>query len=148
MRMLRGKQLDEAIEKELQLMLVQGYDDSPITNTSLHKRLVAKGYLRGGLSTLSTPARKKLINTYISEQIQPLGLNDKETQLYINKQTKKAFLNDNKRLKNRISELEYQLERNTETLIRIIEEVKLKTDIPIDHLLAVHLLEKQLAKES
>lgn len=139
---LRGKKLDEVIEKELQLMLLEGYENSPISNSSLHKRLLNKCYINGGLSTLSTPDRKKLINRYISEQIQPLGFNSKEKQLYVNKKTRQAFVNDNKRLKARVAELEDQLNQNTETLIRIIQEVKLKTDIPIDHLLANHLIKQ------
>jgi hypothetical protein len=37
--MLRGKELDQVIENELQLMLVEGYDKSPISNKSVHDRL-------------------------------------------------------------------------------------------------------------
>lgn len=122
--------------------LVEVYEHSPILNSSLHRRLLNKAYINGGLSTLSTPDRKKLINRYISEQIQPLGFNSKEKQLYVNKKTRQAFVNDNKRLKARVAELEDQLNQNTETLIRIIQEVKLKTDIPTDHLLANHLIKE------
>ncbi|EOR07613.1 hypothetical protein F896_01986 [Acinetobacter genomosp. 15BJ] len=67
--MLRGKQLDEVIEQELQMMLVEGFEKSPISHKALHSRLRAKGYISGGLSTLSSAERKKLISLYISEQI-------------------------------------------------------------------------------
>lgn len=58
--MLRGIKLDEVIEKEWQLMLLEGYEHSPISNSSLHKRLLNKAYINGGLSTLSTPDKKKI----------------------------------------------------------------------------------------
>lgn len=80
--MLRGKQLDEVIEQELQMMLIEGFEKSPISHKTLHNRLTAKGYISGGLSTLSSAERKKLISLYVSEQISPLNLKTKEQQLY------------------------------------------------------------------
>lgn len=138
--MLRGKQLDEAIEKELQIMLVEGFEKSPISHKSLHARMTAKGYITGGLSTLSSAERKKLISLYISEQISPLNLKSKDQQLYVNKNTRQALTNTNKNLRTQIEDLESQLHQNTETLINIIEDVKLKSGLKIDHLLAPHLL--------
>lgn len=143
--MLRGNSLDEAIEQELQMMLIEGFEQSPISHKALHERLVAKGYVSGGLSTLSTKERKKLIKLYISEQISPLNLNLKEKQLYVNKRTRQALTKSNKSLRIEIEELESKLNQNTETLIKIIEEVKLKTNLKVDHLLATHLLEKYLS---
>ena len=67
--MLRGKQLDDEIEKELQLMLIEGFDKSPISPKALHDRLTRKGYISGGLSTLSSINRKKLINIYTSKRL-------------------------------------------------------------------------------
>lgn len=142
--MLRGKQLDEAIEKELQIMLVEGFEKSPISHKSLHVRMTAKGYITGGLSTLSSAERKKLISLYISEQISPLHLKSNDQQLYVNKKTRQALTNTNKNLRTQIEDLESQLHQNTETLIDIIEEVKLKSGLKIDHLLAPHLLKKYL----
>ena len=40
---MRGKELDTLIEHELQLMLVEGFDKSPISAKALHIRLQAKG---------------------------------------------------------------------------------------------------------
>ena len=144
--MLRGKQLDEVIEQELQMMLVEGFDKSPISHKSLHDRLTARGYISGGLSTLSSVERKKLISLYMVEQIAPLNLKTKEQQLYVNKKTRKALTDTNKNLHSQINELQSQLNQNTETLIDIIEEVKLRTNLKIDHLLAPHLLKKYLSK--
>ncbi|APU48741.1 hypothetical protein NYW84_08770 [Acinetobacter junii] len=143
--MLRGKQLDEVIEQELQMMLIEGFEKSPISHKLLHKRLTAKGYISGGLSTLSSSDRKKLISLYLSEQISPLNLKIKEKQLFVNKKTRLALTNTNKNLRTQIEELESQLAQNTESLINIIEEVKLKTNLKVDHLLASHLLKKYLS---
>lgn len=82
--MLRGNELDKVIEDELQLMLVDGYEKSPISNKSLHERLVAKKYISGGLSTLSNSKRKNLINRYICAQISSLNLKTKDQQLFVN----------------------------------------------------------------
>jgi hypothetical protein len=144
--MLRGKQLDEVIEQELQMMLVEGFDKSPISHKSLHDRLTARGYISGGLSTLSSVERKKLISLYMVEQIAPLNLKTKEQQLYVNKKTRKALTDTNKNLHSQINELQSQLNQNTETLIDIIEEVKLRTNLKVDHLLAPHLLKRYLSK--
>ncbi|MBP2543195.1 hypothetical protein [Acinetobacter guillouiae] len=145
--MLRGKQLDEVIEQELQMMLVEGFEKSPISHKALHSRLTAKGYISGGLSTLSSSERKKLISLYMAEQISPLNLKIKEQQLYVNKKTRQALTNTNKNLRTQIDDLGVQLNQNTETLINIIEEVKLRTNLKIDHLLAPHLLKKYLGNE-
>lgn len=144
--MLRGKQLDEVIEQELQMMLVEGFEKSPISHKSLHDRLTARGYISGGLSTLSSAERKSLISLYMVEQIAPLNLKTKEQQLYVNKKTRKALTDTNKNLHSQIEELQSQLNQNTETLIDIIEEIKLRTNLKVDHLLAPHLLKKYLSK--
>ena len=144
--MLRGKQFDEVIEQELQMMLVEGFDKSPISHKSLHDRLTARGYISGGLSTLSSVERKRLISLYMVEQIAPLNLKTKEQQLYVNKKTRKALTDTNKNLHSQINELQSQLNQNTETLIDIIEEVKLRTNLKVDHLLAPHLLKRYLSK--
>lgn len=61
---MRGKELNTLIEHELQLMLVEGFDKSPISAKALHIRLKAKGIVNGGLSTLSSLERKRLIAAY------------------------------------------------------------------------------------
>jgi hypothetical protein len=65
---MRGKELDTLIEHELQLMLVEGFDKSPISAKALHIRLKAKGIVNGGLSTLSSLERKRLIAAYVDQQ--------------------------------------------------------------------------------
>ncbi|WP_447512061.1 hypothetical protein [Acinetobacter pittii] len=145
--MLRGNKLDELIEQELQIMVVEGFEKSPISNKLLHERLKKKNYISGGLSTLSTFKRKTLINRYISEQIAPLNLKYKEKELYINKKTREALTKSNKNLRKQVEYSEAQLYQNTKILIRIIDEVKNKTDLQIDYFLAPHLLRKKLFEE-
>ena len=138
--MLRGNELNEALENELKDMVQEGIEKAPISNTALHKRLIAKGHIKGGLSTLSTPERKALIQKYTTEQLLPLNLNEKEEQLYVNKKTRQALLDTNKGLKERITELEDELNQNTVTLIEIINQVKLKTNLELDDLLSPYLI--------
>lgn len=138
--MLRGKELDEAIENELKLMLEEGIEQSPITNTALHQRLLAKGLIRGKLSTLSSPERKKLIQKYIQEQLLPLDLNTKEQQQYVNNRTREALIQKNLDQKNEIAELKSDLNKNSAALIEMINIVKLKTNVPVDELLAPFLI--------
>ena len=138
--MLRGNELNEALENELKDMVQEGIENAPISNTALYKRLIAKGHIKGGLSTLSTPERKALIQRYTTEQLLPLNLNEKEEQLYVNKKTRQALLDTNKGLKERITELEDELNQNTVTLIEIINQVKLKTNLELDDLLAPYLI--------
>jgi hypothetical protein len=138
--MLRGSELNEVIENELKEMVQEGIKKAPISNTALHERLIAKEHIKGGLSTLSTKERKALIQKYTTEQLLPLNLNEKEEQLYVNKKTRQALLDTNKGLKERITELEGKLNQNTVTLIQIINEVKLKTNLELDDLLAPYLI--------
>lgn len=136
---LRGQELDKAIESELQLMLDEGYDISPITHKNLYNRLKDKGYIRGKVSTLSS--RKELISRYMTEQIESHGFTEREKQVYVNGKSNKALLEKNKRLERRIQELECLLDANTETLMNIIQEIKLRGEVDIDILLAPHLLQ-------
>ena len=138
--MLRGSELNEAIENELKEMVQEGIKKAPISNATLHQRLVAKGYVKGGLSTLSTKERKALIQKYTMEQLLPLNLNEKEEQLYVNKKTRQALLDTNKGLKERITELENELNQNTAILVEIINQVKLRTNIELDDLLSPYLI--------
>lgn len=144
--MKRGSELDDVIEKELQMMLLEGYEKAPISHKLLHNRLSAKGHLSGGLSTLSTSNRKHIINTYQAKQIECLNLKSKDQQLFVNKKTRQALINTNKELRKQIDNIDIQMHQNTETLMDIIEEVKLKTSLKIDHLLAPHLLKRYLSK--
>lgn len=138
--MLRGKELDAAIENELKLMLDEGIDQSRISNKALHDRLLAKGLIKGQLSTLSTPKRKELIQKYIKEQLLPLDLNTKEQQQYVNNRTRDTLIQKNLELQNEIAELKSDLNKNSAALVEMINIVKLKTNVPVDELLAPYLI--------
>ncbi|WP_224552644.1 hypothetical protein [Pectobacterium versatile] len=137
---MRGKELDTLIEHELQLMMIEGFDKSPISAKALHTRLKEKGILNGGLSTLSSLERKRLIAAYVDQQLNPLNLRPKEKQQYVNRKTRQALLARNQQLQTEISELRDQLTQNTVALIAIVKAVKVNTAIPVESLLAPHVI--------
>ncbi|MBX9444841.1 MULTISPECIES: hypothetical protein [Pectobacteriaceae] len=137
---MRGKELDTLIEHELQLMMIEGFDKSPISAKALHTRLKEKGILNGGLSTLSSLERKRLIAAYVDQQLNPLNLRPKEKQQYVNRKTRQALLARNQQLQTEISELRDQLTQNTVALIAIVKAVKINTAIPVESLLAPHVI--------
>ncbi|WP_060659171.1 hypothetical protein [Escherichia coli] len=137
---MRGKGLDTIIEHELQLMLVEGFDKSPISAKALHLRLKQKGVVNGSLSTLSNPVRKRLIEVYVDQQLHPLNLQPKEKQLYVNRKTRQGLLDKNKQLHVEIEGLRTQLIQNTLSVIEIVKAVKVNTVIPVEHFLAPHLI--------
>ena len=142
---MRGKELDTLIEHELQLMMIEGFDKSPISAKALHTRLKEKGILNGGLSTLSSLERKRLIAAYVDQQINPLNLRPKEKQQYVNRKTRQALLARNQQLQKEINELRDQLAQNTTAMIAIVKAVKINTTIPVESLLAPHVI-KELHK--
>ncbi|MDM5131209.1 hypothetical protein OB962_09390 [Aeromonas piscicola] len=137
---MRGQDLDALIENELQLMLLEGFEKAPISAKALHTRLKTKGILGGGLSTLSTISRKRLIAAYIDQQLSPLNLRPKEKQLYVNRKTRQALLSRNKQLQNELIETHEHLARNIYSLIDIVKEVQLNTMLPIESLLSEHMI--------
>ncbi|MGP2732131.1 hypothetical protein [Serratia bockelmannii] len=137
---MRGKDLDTMIEHELQLMLVEGFDKSPISAKALHLRLKEKGVVHGSLSTLSNPVRKRLIEVYIDQQLSPLNLRPKEKQLYVNRKTRQALVDKNKQLHSEIEVLRTQLMQNTLSVIEIVKAVKINTVMPVEQFLAPHLI--------
>lgn len=137
---MRGQDLDALIENELQLMLLEGFEKAPISAKALHTRLKTKGILGGGLSTLSTISRKRLIAAYIDQQLSPLNLRPKEKQQYVNRKTRQALLSRNKQLQNELIEAHEHLARNIYSLIDIVKEVQLNTMLPIESLLSEHMI--------
>ena len=147
---LRGRALDDAIEKELLTMLEEGFENSPISPSALHQRLVCKGIIRGGLSTLSKSTsleRHNLISYYIDKKLSPLNLKNKEKQQYINGRTREAFVSQNARLKEKIANLEDRLSENTMTLIAIIKEVNSKTSVRTERIIAPHIIREMRNKD-
>ena len=146
--MKRGKLLDEAIEDELQLMLAEGFESSPISHKSLHDRLISKKIVSGGLSTLSTIERKNIIAHYIGEQLSPLKLKPREKQQYVNGKTRDALMSKNAQLQTEIVELKGLLTKNTISLVNIINAVSMSTSIRVERLIAPHIIREIRNKES
>ena len=146
--MKRGKLLDEAIEKELQLMLAEGFETSPISHKALHNRLISKKIVSGGLSTLSTIERKNIIAHYIGEQLTPLKLRPKEKQQYVNGKTRDALTSKNAQLQTEIVSLKKILAENTTSLVKIINAVSASTTVPVERLLAPHIIREMKDKKS
>lgn len=139
--------LDLLVEDELLLMLAEGYEHSPISASSLHKRLIKKGIVKGSLSTLSTPNRKHLISIYKEQQLER-SESSPEFQSLAQKGRTNAALNSRiKDLKLQKSKLEEQLVENTEVLLKIVNEVRNKTPIRVDHLLAPFLIRELIAQK-
>lgn len=76
----------------------------------------------------------------MTEQIESNGFTEREKQIYVNGKSNKALLEKNKRLEKRVQELECLMDANTEMLMNIIQEVKLRGKLDVDILLAPHLL--------
>lgn len=121
-------------------MLVEGFDKSPISAKTLHTRLKEKGIVNGGLSTLSSLECKLLIRAYVDQQLSPLNLRPKEKQQYVNRKTRQALLARNQQLQSEIDDLRGQLTQNTAALIEIVKAVKINTVVPIESLLAPHVI--------
>ncbi|MCV5979494.1 hypothetical protein OFO29_44795, partial [Escherichia coli] len=66
---------------------------------------------------------------------------------YVNRKTRQALLARNQQLQAEVSELQDQLAQNTLSLIEIVKEVKINTVIPVESLLAKHVI-RELHKSS
>lgn len=61
-------------------------------------------------------------------------------QQYVNRKTRQALLGRNQQLQEENEELREQLEQNTLSLIEIVKAVKINTVIPVESLLAPHII--------
>ncbi|MGC6575075.1 hypothetical protein ACP0GP_25875, partial [Escherichia coli] len=71
----------------------------------------------------------------------------KEKQQYVNRKTRQALLARNQQLQAEVSELRDQLAQNTLSLIEIVKAVKINSVIPVESLLANHMI-RELHKSS
>ena len=83
---------------------------------------------------------RRLIAAYVDQQLSPLNLRPKEKQQYVNRKTRQALLGRNQQLQEENKELREQLAQNTLSLIEIVKAVKVNTVIPVESLLAPHLI--------
>ena len=135
-----GKVLDNLIVKELELMLAQGYEKSPIRPKTLFDRLKKKEIILGSISTLTS--RRDIINLYAGKQLEKEGVS-----LKLGRNKKSTSPVDYYRMryndkKNELAETIAILNSNTWLIIDLIKEVEQKCSINIENLLTPYLVEK------
>ncbi|HCG5274988.1 hypothetical protein ACP3VU_01045 [Vibrio sp. PNB23_22_6] len=123
---LKGNELDIAIEKELIRMCDEGFEQSPITQANLFRRLNAKGVIKTR-STLTS--RKSLIEAFAKQQKEAvsgtLGKTLKDTASMTRADLEKA----NARLLEQVETARKMLQDNTECIISIAKTIRLQTQV-------------------
>ena len=143
---LKGKELDEAIEKELRNMVSEGYSISPISNSSLYVRLKNIGVISGAISTLTS--RKHIIQTYKQKQLDEIGGILGESAKQGSTQSRSELIKANARLREQVEKSKSQLAQNTETLIEIVEHIKLTGAAQnIERVLSPYLIRELIKKD-
>ncbi|MCK1064344.1 hypothetical protein MX037_27360 [Klebsiella pneumoniae] len=125
-KVIQGKELDAYIRAELQAMVHEGLEKSPIQPSTLHARLKAKGIIKGGISTLTS--RKNIINDYRLRQHN--NYEDGQRELTSDEKAKlaegrtgAAYISKANRLAAEITALQDKYERNMLAIADIIEYV-------------------------
>ena len=143
---LKGKELDEAIEKELRNMVSEGYSISPISNSSLYVRLKNIGVISGAISTLTS--RKHIIQAYKQKQLDVIGGILGESAKQGSTQSRNELIKANARLREQVEKSKSQLAQNTETLIEIVEHIKLTGAAQnIERVLSPYLIRELIKKD-
>ncbi|OOR85486.1 hypothetical protein [Moraxella canis] len=138
---MRGKAFDIEIEKELQLMLMEGIEQSPISASSLYTRLKAKGLIKSsGLSILSTHRSKELIERYKYKQFMEFEPSPSSLESDAGRNSKAALVKRNKELGARSAELEDRLARNSATIIEIAKYIQININYSVASLLEGYLV--------
>lgn len=131
----RSIKLDNAIEAELKIMLTLGLDKAPISATTLLDRLLAKGVVKGSLSTLSAKGRQDMIAEYRYQQLSASDISEIEPKYG----TVDYYKERNQKLMAANSELNRQLSANTAALDAIIKNVESKSVVKVEDLVR-HIL--------
>ncbi|WP_210455659.1 hypothetical protein [Vibrio crassostreae] len=147
-KVIQGKELDSYIKSELQAMVREGLDNSPIQASTLHARLKAKGIVKGGISTLSS--RRKLVEEYKLRQHRnhddgKRELTDEEKVMLAKGRTGAAYISKANRLDDELKDYKARYERNILAVIDIIQYVDNSTAIKVEDMLAGELI-RELAE--
>ncbi|EHR6175852.1 hypothetical protein RV040_000800 [Vibrio alginolyticus] len=134
-KVIRGKELDNYIKAELQAMVREGLEASPIQPSTLHVRLKAKGIVKGGLSTLSS--RTSIINEYkvrqhINHEHNKSEFTPDEQAMLAQGRTGAAYIKKAERLDNELKKSRAKYERNILAITDIIEYVNNSTPIKVE----------------
>ncbi|NQZ92048.1 MAG: hypothetical protein HRT97_06860 [Moritella sp.] len=136
----RSIKLDSAIEAELNIMVDLGIENAPISATTLHGRLKAKGVLKGKLSTLSTDDRKKMIAESLYQQMSDIEKDEDKDEDGPKYGTVGYYKARNQKLISNVSKLNTRLSANTAALAEIIRRVESQTPVKVEDLIK-HILD-------
>ncbi|GAD91231.1 hypothetical protein VHA01S_076_00040 [Vibrio halioticoli NBRC 102217] len=142
-KVIQGKELDAYIKAELQAMVQEGLEKSPIQPATLHARLKAKGIIKGGVSTLTS--RRDIINDYKLRQHNnhengKRELTGKERAMLAQGRTGAAYISKADRLDSELQDYKARYERNVLAVTDIIEYVDSNLPINVEALLAEELI--------
>lgn len=122
MRKLSGQDLTDAIEHELQAMVREGYEESPISNKALYTRLINTRVISGSISTLTS--RTEIITHYKNIQLAEVSGTFGHSVRSGSTQSRKELLKANAKLREQIEEAKNQVKDNTATVIDMISCIK------------------------
>lgn len=144
---LSGTELDKYIESELLAMEREGLEKSPIKASTLHVRLIAKGYINGGLSILSTNIRKDMIAKYKLRQHHSSELKQDEIDLLEGRRTNAAYIKKAKRMELERDEYKEKYHQNLFAVLDIIKYVQVMTPVKIEDILSPYLVRELKSKK-
>ncbi|MHA2938940.1 hypothetical protein ACXJY6_11690 [Vibrio sp. RC27] len=147
-KVIQGKELDAYIRAELQAMVREGLEESPIQPSTLHARLKVKGIIKGGVSTLTS--RKNIINEYklrqhANHENGKGELTPEEKAMLAEGRTGAAYISKADRLETELKEFKARYERNILGVADIIEYVDNSTPLKVEDLLENELI-RELAE--
>jgi len=142
-KVIQGKELDAYIKAELQAMVHEGLEESPIQPSTLHARLKAKGIIKGGISTLTS--RRDIINDYKLRQHNnhedgKRALTGEERAMLAQGRTGAAYISKADRLDSELKSYKARYERNILAVADIIEYVDSNLPVSVETLLAEDLI--------
>ncbi len=121
---LKGIELDKAIEKELILMCDEGFENAPITQANLFRRLKKKELINTR-STLTS--RKELIEAFSKQQKDAVAGTLGETLKNTASMTRSDLEKANSRLIERVEESRKMLQQNTKSIISMVKTIRAQT---------------------
>ncbi|MDH5923674.1 hypothetical protein L8R85_21835 [Vibrio splendidus] len=142
-KVIQGKELDSYIKAELQAMLREGLDKSPIQASTLHARLKMKGIIKGGISTLSS--RRELVEEYKLRQHNnhedgKRELTSEEKNMLAKGRTGAAYISKANRIEDELKDYKARYERNILAVIDIIQYIDNSTAIKVEDILSDELI--------
>lgn len=123
---LKGSKLDKAIEKELIRMCDEGFENAPITQANLFRRLKKKELINTR-STLTS--RKELIEAFSKQQKDAVAGTLGETLKNTASMTRSDLEKANSRLIERVEESRKMLQQNTKSIISMVKTIRAQTKV-------------------